>query len=82
MADLVLTSDLTTSKFGDERLHFQHKRQRADFIHYDSKDWKEAVTNFTEEERTEARLRNGTWDVSAWPNNNTDAKAMLESEIT
>ena len=41
IADIVLTSDLYTSRFGDERLHFQHVRVWNDYQFW-PREWRRA----------------------------------------
>ena len=77
IADIRLDTDLVTSKFGDERLHFQHVRTKRD-----KKYWDKATKNAFDDGELEPLMspkpeeEEHNWDISAWPTNDDDAKDM------
>ena len=68
IAEIKLITDLTTSKFGDERLHFQHVRTGRDRKFW-TKETKKA-DKLIDPKITPREIHD--WDVSAWPSDNDD----------
>lgn len=76
IADIKLTSELMTSLFGDERLHFQHQRINRDRRLYTDRSWKSLDTMFSQDDNV------ADFDLSAWPVDDEEAaKAMFDSQI-
>ena len=69
IASIYLDTDLTTSKFGDERLHFQHVRTKRDFKYWKGTDKTYLKTIHPLMEVDPDRV----WDVSAWPSDDAEA---------
>lgn len=79
VAEVRLTTDLLTSKFGDERLHFQHVRPSMDRPY-----WTRAVRLAADEVDPEQALpdiHQDDFDVSAWPTDDVAAEEMLIDQI-
>jgi len=73
IADIVLLSDLYTSRFGDERLHFQHVRVWNDY-----RFWPRSWMWHTEDVHI-AQTEENTWGRSVpavWPETEEDAQAF------
>lgn len=63
IAEIVLNTDLTSSKFGDERLFFQHAKTGVD-----RKFWTRETRKADKEIDPKISPRDiHDWDVSAWP---------------
>ena len=68
IAKIYLDTDLTTSKFGDERFYFQHVRTKRDFKYMSgaTKTTLKSIHPLMSEVEHE-------WDVSAWPTESEEA---------
>ena len=77
IADIKLDTDLVTSKFGDERLHFQHVRTKRDKKYWD-KQTKEEFSDGLLEPIFDPKPAEKDWDITGWPTNDNDAKDMYE----
>lgn len=79
IAEVQLTTDLLTSLFGDERMHFQHVRPSLDRPY-----WTRAVRLSADEidpEQALPDIHQDDFDVSAWPTDDAEAEAMLIEQI-
>ena len=78
IADIVLKTELVTSKFGDERLHFQHVRTNEDRQYWDQ-DTKKEDRLIDPKMSTKPEF---DWDTSAWPTeSDEDAESMYLDQI-
>ena len=79
IADLVLSTDLQTSRFGDERLHFQHVRVWNDYAYW-PREWRTNHDDVHINQTPES-----TWGRTlpgVWPEREEDAEAFyLEQQI-
>ena len=78
VADIVLTSDLYTSRFGDERLHFQHVRVWNDYNVWPT-EWRYATEDVHFDQVPE-----NTWGrtvPAVWPENEEDAEAFYVEQV-
>ena len=75
IADIRLDTDLVTSRFGDERLHFQHVRTKRDKKYWD-KATREAFADGELEPVMDPKPAEHDWDISAWPTDDEKAKEM------
>lgn len=71
-----MMTDFTTSKFGDERLHFQHERVKRDFFTW-PREWRMNEDNVLFEQDEADEWGNGL-DVpeERWPATDEEAKAF------
>ena len=75
IADIVLKSKLHTSKTGDQRLFFQHKRVSRDFNHW-PREWKKLDPEFKRKEEDGTLIIPEFPGIDNWPENDEDAEQM------
>jgi len=80
VAEVKLLTDLYTSKHGDERLYFQHKRIQSDRKYYPKK-WKKLAreTELCFSNEDEETFGNEVPE-GVWPENDSDAKFFFEHQ--
>ena len=80
IAEIKLLTELYTSKHGDERLYFQHRKIQRDRKYY-PKEWKQIAKNM---EECFDNSEENTWGrevpENVWPKDADDAKAFFESQ--
>ena len=75
IAEIKLLTELYTSKHGDERLYFQHKRARTD-LRYFPDEWRQLAKDTEEcfDNKDEANIFGTEVPEGVWPDNDADAK--------
>ena len=78
IAEIILTSDLLTSKFGDERLHFQHVRTKKD-----RKYWSDELKAADKEHDPVFYTRDiHKWDTSTFDPDEIGSEAFVEQVVS